>query len=70
MERLLRLPPLNCVLNQLGCVSEVELFLNVRAMRFDRLNAEMELFGNLAGAVALADEAEHFEFAIAQILNG
>src|SRR4051812_41831526 len=39
-------------------------------MDFDGLDAEVELLSDLAGAFALADELEGFEFAVAQALDG
>ena len=43
-----------------------ELFADVRAVRFDGLHAEVELFGDLSMRVALHDELEDLELAFAQ----
>ena len=49
-----------------GGVRQLEFFLDVEAMDFDRLHAQMEMLGNLARPPALADQLEDLEFAISQ----
>ncbi len=38
---------------------EIQLLLNMRPVAFDGLHAQIKVFSDLAGAVALADELEH-----------
>src|SRR5688572_774653 len=58
----LDIAPLNGVLNQLRGVIEVELLLDMCAMGFDRLYAQVKLLGDLSRALALADHVEYFQF--------
>ena len=70
---LLRAPgldPLDGVAGEGWGVAELEFFFDVLAMDFDGLHAEVKLLSDLAGAFALADELENFEFAVGQLLNG
>lgn len=57
------------VLNQFGGVLQVELFLDVRPVRFDRFNAQVKFLRNLPGCASLPNERKHFQFAITQILQ-
>lgn len=51
----LGLLPLDGVLHQFHGVFQIELFLDVRTVRFNGFDAEMKFFGNLTGAIPLAD---------------
>ena len=55
LSRALTLPPLNSALNQFSRILQVQFFLDVFAMRFDRLDADAKLFRNLPTAQALPD---------------
>src|SRR5271168_5264510 len=59
--------PLNGVLHKLPCAAERQLFLNVSLIGFYSLYTDVQLLCNLAGSVSFADQAEHFEFAIAEV---
>src|ERR1044071_1627947 len=63
------LDPLHGVTDQLGRALDVELALDVLAMSLDRLDAQAELLGDLAGAHALAHPAKDLELAIAERLE-
>ena len=41
-----------------------------RCSQFDRLDAQVKSFGDLAGPLALTDQLEDFEFAIGQPFDG
>ena len=45
---------------------ERQLLLEVFPVGFNRLDAQMKAFCDLAGALALADQAKHFEFAVGE----
>src|SRR5581483_8142998 len=60
---------LDRAMHQFGGVFEVEFFLDVGPVGLNGLDAEVKLFGDLAGAAALADEAENFEFTVAKALH-
>src|SRR5947209_8354751 len=53
---LLPFDPLNRVTDQFRRVLQIELFLDLLAVIFDRLHAEMKFLGDLACAAPLADE--------------
>ena len=66
---MLRFAPLDGVLDEFRGVAEVEFLFNVGAVGFDCFDAEVEFFGDLARAVTLADQAENFEFAVAEVFD-
>jgi hypothetical protein len=57
--------PSNCILEQLSGISQVQLFLDMSSVCFNRFYAEMQSSGDFACAVTLADHSEDFEFSVA-----
>ena len=58
------------MLHELAGTAQRQLFLNVGLVRFDGFYAEVQFFSDLSGSVTLSDQAEHFQFAVAEIGNG
>src|SRR4051812_31361676 len=58
----LRFHPAHGMADQRSDILQFQLFLNVTAVHIDGLGAEMKLFGDVARALALADQLKHFEF--------
>jgi hypothetical protein len=54
------------MLYQLAGILEGQLLLNVGIVGFHCLDAQMQLFGDLTGAVAVADKPEDLEFPIGE----
>lgn len=61
---LLRFHPTNSRANEFRSRFQVKLFFDVRAMDFDRFDAQMNLRSNFAGALSFADELEDFQLTI------
>src|SRR5665213_1168290 len=57
-------------MHQLRRVLKIQLLLDVSAMGFNRLDAQVKFLGDGPRAVSLADQAEDFQFAVAQFLDG
>src|SRR6266496_2655131 len=68
--RCLRFHPAHGVMEQARGVLELQLFLNVSAVNVHRLGTQMQRLGNLLGALAAAEQAEHFELPVAEFLDG
>lgn len=61
---------MNGVLGQLRGRFKVELFLDVGFVGLDGFDAEVKALGDLAGGEAVADHVKHFQFSIAQVIEG
>src|SRR5947209_18926688 len=59
-----RADPLHRVTCDLARIAQFELFLDVRAMGFDRLGAEMQRAGDLLNFLAFADALENLNFTV------
>jgi hypothetical protein len=57
------------VLKELGCVVKSQFFFDARAVGFYGLDAQMELAGDFGHRIALPDQAEGFQFTIAQMAS-
>jgi hypothetical protein len=57
-------------MGQLGGGLDLQLLLEVLAVGFDRLDAQMESLRDLAGAPALPDQAKYLQLAVAERLQG
>ena len=55
---------------QFSGILQVELLLDLVAVCFNRVGAEVEAVGNRASRVAVADELKDFQLAVTEILNG
>src|SRR5215203_7485012 len=64
------LDPLGGAMGQLGGGPDHQLLLEMLAVGFDRLDAQMEGLRDLAGAPALPDQAKHLQLAVAERLQG
>src|ERR1700676_5582788 len=62
--------PLNRVLHQFSGATQRKLFLNVRLIGFNGLDAEMQFFGDLSGSVTFSNQSEHLEFPVTQTSDG
>lgn len=62
--------PAHSTTGEFGGALDGELFFDVGPVGFDGFDAEVEHFGDLTGALAFADEAEDFEFAVAEAVDG
>ena len=58
--------PSDGVLEQFGGVVELELLLDVLAMRFHRLDAQIELVGYLLISVTHSQKPKHFSFPLTE----
>ena len=61
--------PVKGVLHQLRGVFQIELRFDVFAISLNRADAEMKFAGDLARAVAFADQAEDLQLAIGEVLD-
>ena len=61
--------PMKRVLNQFGGVAQVQLALDVFAIRFHCTHAQVQFGGDLTRAAPFANQPEDFELAVGQILN-
>lgn len=61
--------PLDRIAVQLGTIGEVEFDLEFLAIGVDRVNAEVELVGDGAGGLSLADEGEDLQFAVRETFD-
>src|ERR1017187_1794081 len=66
---ILDLRPANGITDQVGPAHQFELVLDIRAVHFDGLNAQMKVLGDLAGPLALPDELEDFELAVGEAFH-
>src|ERR1035437_3081959 len=66
----MRVNPANRVVHQISRVLQLELLLDVGAVHLDGLDAQMQAFGDFAGAAPLPDELEDFEFSVSEPLHG
>src|SRR5258705_3449065 len=64
------LNPLRRALGQFGSCLEAQLVLDVLAVGFDRLDAQVQGVGDLACAPALTDQPEHLQLAVAERVQG
>src|SRR3989442_3725101 len=64
------LNPLRCALGQFGSCLEAQLVLDVLAVGFDGLDAQVQGVGDLARAPALTDQPEHLQLAVAERVQG
>ncbi len=58
--------PLCCTVSQLCTGMDAQLVLDMFAVRFDGLDAQTQVIGNLAGAPSLTDQPKHLQFAVAE----
>ena len=61
--------PFNGSANEFGSARQMQLFFDVRPMRLNRADTQMQFLGDLPGSPALAQQPEHFQFAVAEILD-
>src|SRR5688572_4991348 len=62
--------PLDGSADELSGGFDLELVLDVRAVGFHRLDAEIEGVGDLAGPLPFSKRAEDFELAITELIDG
>jgi hypothetical protein len=58
----LALDPLNCEGHQLVAATDIQLFLNVGAVRLDGLDAAIQFRGDFAGTKAESEQVQDLEF--------
>ena len=61
---------MNGKLDQAGEVFQFQLFFEVFTVGADSLDTEVESLGDLFGGIALADQAQHFEFTVRKDIQG
>ena len=66
-DDLLAQRPLDRVLHQFARILQRQLVLDVGLVGLHGLDAEVQFFGDLPRAVAFADQAEDFQFAVGKI---
>src|SRR5438046_1873384 len=64
--RSLRLQPARGVANQLRSTFYIQFVLDMAAVRVNGFDAQVELFGDAATVLALADQAQNFEFPVGE----
>src|SRR5687768_17773198 len=69
VSALLLCDPIDGEPDHFSAILEAELFLDVSAMGFDGLDAEMKLVGDFASAEATAEKLKHLEFAIGEFVD-
>ena len=62
--------PLNRALHKFARAAQRQFFFDVRLIRFDGFDTDMQFFGNLPGPVTFADQTKDFQFTVAQIGDG
>ena len=65
LSRLLPLYPRSCIMSQFGSAFQIKLSLNLFAVIFDGLDAQVKFRSNFAGLFPLANQLENFHFTIA-----
>ncbi len=70
LRAVFELHPLDRMAKQFRCVLQFELALDVLAMRFDGLDAQVKIFGDLAGRCSVSDHFEDLQFPIGQAFCG
>src|ERR1039458_3231682 len=61
--------PANGITDKVSPTHQFELVLDICAVHFDGLNAQMKVLGNLARPLALSDELEDFELAVREAFH-
>ena len=62
-------PAIDRVANELCAIREAELLLDVRAVRLDRADAEVELLGDLVVGVAQRDQAQNLQLTVGEVVG-
>ena len=65
VPKTLSLAPLNRVLHELRGRPKIQLLLNMRPVRLNCLDTEMQFLRNLARPMPLADQPENLQFPVA-----